>query len=689
MNSDQNQNSEVIADLRKSLAWMDLVLSTLSEGVLVIGNDFKIIFANDAIAGLLNKPRIYLFGQYVWDALPLIQNNMKPCNKHSYTAALKKKDVKCLSGTYVLSGKKGLRDVDVSVGFIEEIGNTVMVIKDITLQKQNEIKLAQETAYVKLHQQTAAAANQSRTIEEALKICLTLVCQHTKWSVGHVYLRNDEGRTLVPLNVWFIDHPKKYKTFIEKSNNLEFKSGMGLPGYVLKTGKPIWASDISINKKFPRHDASRISGLVSGFAFPIRIKEKVVGVLEFFSTNANVPSPALLEVMSHIGTQLGRVIERNQAEAERIKLAELQAARVEAEIAKEKIQLSEIRYRTMIEQSPLSMQIFSTEGITIQANKSWEKLWGTTLDKIAGYNILQDQQLVEQGIMPYIKKGFSGEATIIPAIKYIPAETIPGLTDILYKWVQAYIYPIKNTNNVIKEVILIHDDITERKELEKQKDNFIGVVSHELKTPVTSLKAFGQMLQYKFNKIGDTSAAAQLGKMDVQINKLSLLIEDLLDVTKVESGQLKFNQTSFDFDKLVSETVEQVQLTSHRHKIQLRGESKKMFFGDKDRIGQVIINLLSNAIKYSPQLDKIVVTIVDHKNSIELRVRDYGIGISKEKQARVFERFFRETGPREDTFPGLGLGLFISKEIITRLGGTIGVKSEKEKGSTFYFTLPL
>nr|MDP9486792.1 PAS domain S-box protein [Actinomycetota bacterium] len=135
----------------------------------------------------------------------------------------------------------------------------------------------------------------------------------------------------------------------------------------------------------------------------------------------------------------------------------------------EALQISERRFRAIVEQSPLSIQIFSPEGQTLQVNRAWEELWGVTLGDIAGYNILEDQQLVEKGIMPYIQRGFGGERTLIPPVFYDPEETIPDLTTNAHpgRWVRAFIYPVEDEAGGIREVILMHEDITERKRAEE------------------------------------------------------------------------------------------------------------------------------------------------------------------------------------------------------------------------------
>ena len=232
-------------------------------------------------------------------------------------------------------------------------------------------------------------------------------------------------------------------------------------------------------------------------------------------------------------------------------------------------------------------------------------------------------------------------------------------------------------------------DISEQKQLQDQKDEFIGIASHELKTPVTSIKAYGQVLEMMFRKAGDDKKADMVVKMNNQVNRLSSLIGDLLDVTKIQSGRLQFNDTYFDFNQLVLDMVEDLQRTTTKHQILTELKPVGEVFADKDRISQVLTNLVTNAIKYSPDADKIIVKAEIENNEVVVCVEDFGIGIKEDAQNKVFEQFYRVSGDKQHTFPGLGLGLYISSEIIKREGGRIWVNSIQGKGSTFCFALPL
>jgi len=232
-------------------------------------------------------------------------------------------------------------------------------------------------------------------------------------------------------------------------------------------------------------------------------------------------------------------------------------------------------------------------------------------------------------------------------------------------------------------------DITAHKRLERQKDEFIGVVSHELRTPVTSLKIFAQVLGKRFSNAGDHQNAALLAKMDAQIDKLTRLIADLIDVTRMEAGKLELHETDFDLCLLLDEILEEMQRTTTRHTFLKEGGLEKTVRADRDRIGQVLTNLLSNAIKYSPYADTIIVrTSTDGEQAI-VQIQDFGVGIPCEKQQQIFQRFYRVGEKHLDTISGLGLGLYISAEMIRRHGGDIWFESEPGHGSTFSFRIPL
>jgi signal transduction histidine kinase len=221
------------------------------------------------------------------------------------------------------------------------------------------------------------------------------------------------------------------------------------------------------------------------------------------------------------------------------------------------------------------------------------------------------------------------------------------------------------------------------------RDEFMSLASHELKTPVTSLKMYTQVLQRQAERRGDADLADRLVKMDRQTDKLTGLINDLLNVARIQTGQLEYVDETVDLNAIVHECVDTIQPTTTRHHIIVEGTIDGHAWGDSERIGQVVTNLLTNAIKYSPRADRVIVRLEASAGNAVVSVRDFGIGIDDEHREKIFEQFYRVSDPSEKTYPGLGLGLFIAGEIVKRHGGTITVQSASGEGTTFTVTLPL
>jgi PAS domain S-box-containing protein len=302
----------------------------------------------------------------------------------------------------------------------------------------------------------------------------------------------------------------------------------------------------------------------------------------------------------------------------------------------------------------------------------------------ARYEIIDEQrQPFPPARFPY-SRVLAGEQEAEAIMGYRPkAEHQPE------RWAFLKSRPVCNERGEVSMVVTIIHDITERVAAEERKDTFISMASHELKTPITSLKGFTQVLQRRLTKQGDQQDLHYLSRMDAQINRLTKLVADLLDISRMQVGKLAFQKEPLDLDSLVDEIVENVQASTTTHEIVVEGRTGASILGDKDRLGQVLVNLLTNAVKYSPQADKVIVRLFGEHNQAIISVRDFGIGIDEAHHQQIFERFYQVNDLEERTYSGLGIGLYISKEIIDRHGGSITIKSRKGEGATFVVTLPL
>jgi PAS domain S-box-containing protein len=253
-------------------------------------------------------------------------------------------------------------------------------------------------------------------------------------------------------------------------------------------------------------------------------------------------------------------------------------------------------------------------------------------------------------------------------------------------WAETVIKNLLNDPHV-NRVVYHFTNVTKKINEEQQQEDFVNIASHELKNPITALSGYMQMLKRRF--IGNDDVAGVLGRMEKQIRKLEGIISDMLDNTKIKAGEIQYVISTFDINECIQEAVDAAALNLSSHQINCMFESPQRFIdADRERIGQVITNLITNAIKYSPAGKMIDISTRLVPSGLETRVTDYGIGIAKEKQKHLFERFYRvDTLPKK--LAGLGLGLFISAEIVRRHNGKINVESDEGKGSTFWFTLPI
>jgi len=239
---------------------------------------------------------------------------------------------------------------------------------------------------------------------------------------------------------------------------------------------------------------------------------------------------------------------------------------------------------------------------------------------------------------------------------------------------------------VHREILVQKQEKERRAAAEAKKDEFFNMVSHEFKTPLTNIKAINQLLEKKTSKTDQTYPF--IVNANKSIRRLEKLIEDLLDVTKINSGQIDLNIAAFRFADALTNSIASVQLTALTHDILLENSVDVLYAGDQFRIEQVLINLLNNAIKYSPDAGKVVVKAKVASNQIVVSVQDFGIGIAPADIDRLFQRFYRVSKTAMN-YQGVGLGLFIAAGIVKKHQGTFSVESEPGEGSTFCFSLPL
>jgi len=281
------------------------------------------------------------------------------------------------------------------------------------------------------------------------------------------------------------------------------------------------------------------------------------------------------------------------------------------------------------------------------------------------------------------------EAAITKGVKFDMEYPIIGHNDGKIRWVRGIGTVQPDENGINRYFTGVLHEITEQKQDEVRKNDFIGMVSHELKTPLTSLTAIIQVANTKLKSSEDSFLSGAMEKANVQVKRMSSMINGFLNISRLESAKLLIDKQDFDLDELIDDIVKETALSVSSHVVKFQPCHGLLVHADQDKIGSVITNLISNAVKYSPKGKVIEVQCGVMEDKVQVSVRDEGMGLKPQDQEKVFDRYFRVESNHTQHISGFGIGLYLSAEIIHRHDGKIWVESESGKGSTFYFSLPL
>jgi two-component system sensor histidine kinase VicK len=281
------------------------------------------------------------------------------------------------------------------------------------------------------------------------------------------------------------------------------------------------------------------------------------------------------------------------------------------------------------------------------------------------------------------------EAAITKEVRFDTEYPIVGHNDGKIRWVRGIGTVQKDDEGANRYFTGVLHEITEQKQDEVRKNDFIGMVSHELKTPLTSLNAILQVLNSKLKDSEDTFVPGALSKANIQVKRMSAMINGFLNVSRLESGKIHVEKHDFDIDGLLQEMIAEIELSTTTHHIEFTGCGELIVNADRDKISSVVTNLISNAVKYSPKGKLIRVICKKDGIQIKVSVKDEGMGMKLQDADKVFDRYYRVVTTHTQHISGFGIGLYLSAEIIHRHDGQIWVESKLGIGSTFHFTLPL
>ncbi|MBX7172152.1 MAG: PAS domain S-box protein [Pyrinomonadaceae bacterium] len=437
--------------VEKTQNYSEKVLQTQERYRSVVDNLKEVIFQTDADGCwiFLNPAWTEITGFTVDESLgELFLNFVHPhdreLNAIRFEPLIKREKEYCRHEIRYLTKDNNFRWMEVfarlTLNMKGEIVGTSGTLNDITERKFAEEALKKETFYVNLLQTATDAANEGKSVDESMQICLDKICELMDWSLGHVYsVTNKIKPQIKSTNIWSVKDAEKYSKFISETQNPILDLEKELPGQVLESKKTVWSCHLGYEPFFSRRELVRELGLKSGFAFPVMAGSKVIAILEFFTSKLTAPDEKFLEVMQHIGIQLGRIIERKRAE--------------------ENLRQSEERFRAISETSPLGIFLTDSEGSCIYLNKTLELISGFAPEEFLGFNWMQSVHSddLKQLYYDWESKGKIGEYNFVYRLIR---------KDGLIIWANAHSAPIKVNDKILGYVGMV-ENITERKNIER------------------------------------------------------------------------------------------------------------------------------------------------------------------------------------------------------------------------------
>jgi signal transduction histidine kinase/DNA-binding response OmpR family regulator len=588
-------------------------------------------------------------------------------------------------------------------------------------KKQKEIELLQVIA---------VAANEALDVDSAMHVALREICNRTGWPVGHVLLKGPAG-DLVSTPLWHFDKPQRFETFRKVTEAIRFKPQMGLPGRVLSTRKPAWITDVTKDENFPRSKVAVEIGVRAGFAFPVSIGPEIVAIMEFFAELPVEPNEGLLGVMGHIGNQLGRVIERKRAEDALARAVEsLKALGKVGQSVSSTLDLEQVLTSIVAHATELSS---ADGGIVYEYNEVSEAFapradCGVEQELIAA--LRADPIRVGEGAVGQaaaargpvqIADLAAGGANSTPKVRKIAERlgyrsllAVPLLREdriigglvILRRETGAFSAEVVNILQTFatQSVLAIQNarlfrEVAEksRRELEAasaHKSQFLTNMSHELRTPLNAIIGVTEMLLEDARDLDRADEVEQLDRVLRAARHLLALINDILDLSKIEAGRMELHLESFPLRDLIGDIAKTIEGLAAKNGSRLAVACSPdigAMHADQMRVRQALLNLASNASKFT---EKGTITIEAECRSegggewVTISVADTGIGMTLEQMARLFRDFTQADSSTTRKYGGTGLGLAISRRFCQMMGGDITVESELGRGSRFTILLP-
>lgn len=468
-------------------------------------------------------------------------------------------------------------------------------------------------------------------------------------------------------------------SFEKVTRTIDFKKGEGMPGRVWELRHPLWVEDVKADPEYKRKKEAIENNLHSGFAFPIFVEDRFTGAFEFYSEHAQKPDKDLLEAFAVVGAEIGQLIERQRIDTKlQESIADLAHARS--------------TLATCLESMGSGVVVADLDGTFTVFNESAQRILGLGATEGSPdqwsekYGIFNDEGITAtpSNELP-LARALKGESCDDVILFCKHAAMPKGV------WISVNGRPIRNQEGSVTGGVVVIEDISMRKEAENRVSQFYATVSHELRTPLTSIKgALGLM---EAGKAGELSPRAKhlvsMGRQEC--DRLVRLINDILDLRKIEAGRLDLKLEFVSAVDIVTKTIMALGAFAQEHEVLLEAldQCDDPFEADVDRITQVLTNLVSNAVKFSPAGASVRVRSERTDVGVRFEIIDNGPGISEADQKKLFQLFQQVDSSDSRPKGGTGLGLAVSKALVEQHGGAVGLSSVEGSGSTFWFELPI
>ncbi|HSF33482.1 MAG TPA: GAF domain-containing protein, partial [Candidatus Tectomicrobia bacterium] len=568
-----------------------------------------------------------------------------------------------------------------------EIQQRTAHLAELNVELQNEISeriraeeaLQQQAGLMKLLQSVAVAANEARSVDDAMQTVVDQVCAYTNWPVGHVYVVDEDAtEPLLPTTIWHLGDPQRFAAFRRITEATRFTRGQGLPGRVLASAQGTWIPDVTMDSNFPRVQLAEDIGVRAGFGFPVMVGTEVVAVLEFFSDEAAELDEALLDVMGHIGTQLGRVVERQRAE--------------------EALRASEVRFRSVVQSANDAIIIADSQGRIMSWNQGAQAIFGYMEAEVLGKSLTllmpaRYREAHQRG-MERLRTGgrshLAGRTVEFHGLRKDGTEFPVELSTAVWQtggstFCSGMIRDITERQQATEQLHRQQEALYQREKLAAM-GSLLASVAHELNNPLSVVMVEADLLSQELKSaelVDRIKAISQSAERCVHI------VRNFLALARQNPPQ----RTSVTLNTVVEEALALLMYTLRVDDIvveqQLAAELPPLW-ADPHQLYQVVVNLLTNAHQAlrdsTPPRRLTLTTQYDAgRQVVSLEVADTGPGIPPDLRERIFEPFFT-TKPAG---VGTGLGLPFCKGIIEGHGGSIHVMSEDNHGSRFRIELPV